>query len=315
VSDALAFDGRVAVVTGAGRGLGRAYAVLLAARGAQVVVNDLGTALSGAGADGLPAEQVAAEIRAAGGSAVASTADVTDPAAAAGIVDAALVAFGRVDIVINNAGNLAPGEIADTDLPTLRRHLDVHVSGSFNVTRAAWPHLVDQGYGRVVLTTSSALFGAPGLVAYATAKGGVVALARSLAAGAAAGPADLRVNVVAPAAETRMVDDPELRSRSNLPPRDASVPRDPARSADEVAPLVALLAHERCPCTGRIFSAGGGRVAEILLAETAGLVRPGADPEALLAGWDAIVDRADPAVPASTAEYVTQREAHIERGS
>jgi NAD(P)-dependent dehydrogenase (short-subunit alcohol dehydrogenase family) len=222
--------------------------------------------------------------------------------------------FGRVDIIINNAGNLGPGEIGDTEPTDLRRHLDVHVGGSFNVTRAAWPHLVEQGYGRVILTTSSALFGAPGLIAYATAKGGVVALARSLAAAAAGGPRDVRVNLVAPAADTRMVDDPDLRRRSNLPPRDPSVAPDPGRSPDEVAPLVALLAHERCPANGRIFSAGGGRVAEILLAETAGLVRPGAAPEALLEHWDLIVDRDQVAIPASTTEYVTQREAHIHRG-
>ncbi len=198
------FDGRVAVVTGAGRGIGRAYAHLLAERGASVVVNDLGGSMAGEGSDAGPAATVVAEIVAAGGTAAADTNDVSVAAGAETLVGAAVEQFGRVDVLINNAGIIRWASFPEADAGTLQRHLAVHVVGAFNTTRAAWPHFVGQHYGRVVMTTSTGMLGLPGNLSYATAKGGVVGLMRNLAVEGA--PHGIKVNAIAPAAVTRMAD-------------------------------------------------------------------------------------------------------------
>jgi NAD(P)-dependent dehydrogenase (short-subunit alcohol dehydrogenase family) len=296
----------VAIVTGGGRGLGRAYALALAERGARVVVNDLGGSLSGAGSDPGPAVAVVAEIESAGGEALASVADVADPAGARTIVAAARERFGGLDIVVNNAGNMDPKPLADLRLADLETHLAIHTHGAHNVTAAAWPDLVRSGAGRVVITTSIGLFGGPFIAAYSTAKGAAFSLGRSLApAGAEHG---IRVNNLAPAAETRMVTDPELRARVGLPPLAADHEPDPARGPEAVVPMLLALAHESCPSNGETFIAGLGRFARIFAAETPGIFAPGIAPEALLDRWDEVLDEAGYVVPASTAHSVTFRE-------
>ncbi|MCZ1002524.1 SDR family NAD(P)-dependent oxidoreductase [Streptomyces mirabilis] len=191
------FEGRVAVVTGAGRGIGRAHARLLAERGAKVVVNDLGGRWR-RGVDKGPAQSVVEEIVAAGGDAVADISDVSTQAGGQAIVDAAVDRYGRLDILVNNAGIIRWGGLPEVDLENLERHLAVHLIGSFNTMRAAWPHFVEQRYGRVVLTTSSGLFGLDNNLSYAAAKAGVVGLARS--AKLAGEPHGIKVNLIAPAA-------------------------------------------------------------------------------------------------------------------
>lgn len=305
----LGFEGRVAVVTGAGRGIGRAYALALAARGAAVVVNDRGGPLSGVGAsDEDPAGSVAAEIVAAGGRAIADHADVGDPDAATATVDAAIASFGRVDVVLANAGILARDGVPDLTVDALERHLRVHVVGSYNVVRAAWPRMVEQGYGRVVLTASVGLFGGAGLIAYSTAKGGVLSMARSLAlAGAEHG---IAVNAVAPAADTRMVGDPALRAYSNIPPHGDD---DGARAPERTVPMAMLLAHKACPVNGELLTTGLGRYSRIVLGETRGLVDPTLGEADLLARWDEVVDPGDLRIHASTQDEIAFRESEVAR--
>lgn len=305
-SSELRFDDQVAIVTGAGRGLGRAYALALAERGARVVVNDLGGSVAGEGSDPSPAEAVAAEIRAAGGEAVASGADVADEADAASIVGLAVESFGGLHVVVNNAGNMDPRPPEELSAADLESHLGIHAAGTLNVTRAAWPRLAEQRYGRVIATTSIGLFGGAFIAAYSTAKGASFSLGRSLAqAGAESG---IRVNNLAPAAETRMVTDPELRAKCGLPPIPEGAEPDPARGADAVVPMLLALAHETCPCNGETLIAGLGRFARIFVAETRGLVQPGLSPEELLDRWDEVVDESGYEVEASTAASTTFRE-------
>ncbi|MGZ4708096.1 MAG: SDR family NAD(P)-dependent oxidoreductase, partial [Acidimicrobiales bacterium] len=301
------FDGRVAVVTGAGRGIGRAHALLLADRGASVVVNDLGGSMDGVGEDAGPASSVADEIVAAGGAAVADSSDVATAAGGQALIDAAVERFGRIDIVVNNAGIVRWAGFPEADLDNLERHLAVHGAGSFNTTRAAWPHLVDQGYGRIVMTTSTGMFGLPNNLSYATAKAAVIGLTRSLTtAGAAHG---IKINLIAPAAMTRMAgqtDDPADSSGGGPAPM----------APDLVAPMVAFLAHEDCPVSGEIYAAGAGRFARIFIASTVGYVHPEPEPtiEDVARNWATINDETGYYLPADLMGWSATFMAHLHPG-
>jgi NAD(P)-dependent dehydrogenase (short-subunit alcohol dehydrogenase family) len=294
--ESIRFDERVAIVTGAGRGIGRAHALLLAERGARVVVNDLGSASSGDGSDSGPAEQVAATIRAAGGDAVADASDIATVEGAAQLVRRALDAYGRVDILVNNAGIFEPDEFPTLEVSELRRYFDVHVGGSFNVTRECWPHMVQVGYGRIVMTTSHGILGSAPLIAYGTAKGGVFALARALAVtGRGLG---ITVNSIAPVAATRLAggDDDGTSGEGVL---NGSTPA-------LVSPLVALLCHESCPVSGETFLSGGRRHARLFVAETEGYVHPDVDltPEVVAEHWAQIMNESVYYVPADTSTWL-----------
>ena len=296
------FDGRVAVVTGAGRGIGRAYAHLLADLGAAVVVNDLGGSMGGDGSDAGPAAAVVAEIVAAGGTAVADTSDVATVAGAEALVARAVDDLGGIDVLVNNAGIMRWAALPEADADHLDAHLAVHVAGSFNTTRAAWPHMVEAGYGRIVMTTSSGMFGLPGNLAYATAKGGVVGMMRSLAtAGRKLG---IRVNCIAPAAYTRMAgtgDDPADDD-----------PMATLMAPELVAPMVAFLAHESCPVSGEIYTAGAGRFARIFVASTEGYLHAAGPPSVadVAAHWDAINDESGYFVPVDLMDWSARFTAH-----
>jgi NAD(P)-dependent dehydrogenase (short-subunit alcohol dehydrogenase family) len=270
--------------------------LLLASRGASVVVNDLGGSMTGAGADAEPAAAVAAQIVATGGKAVGDGSDVSSVGGAEALIASAIEHFGRIDILINNAGIIRWAGLPEADADNLAQHLAVHVGGSFNTARAAWPHFVAQNYGRIVMTTSSGLFGLPTNVSYAAAKGGVIGLTRSLAvAGAKKG---IRVNALAPAAMTRMAGP-------------ASGEPDPQMAPELVAPLAAFLAHESCPVTGEIYAAGAGRFARIFIASTPGYVGAGATVEDIAEHWSAINDEAGYGIPASLMEWSAAFLAHL----
>lgn len=271
------FDGRVAIVTGAGGGLGRAHALELARRGARVVVNDLGSALDGSGGSSASALAVVEEIVAAGGEAIANGSSVADAAGVERMVADTLGAFGRLDILVNNAGILRDRSFAKMTVEAFDAVIDVHLRGAALATRAAWPVMKAQRYGRVVFTTSSSgLYGNFGQANYGAAKLGQVGLLNCLKL---EGPKDgIHVNAVAPIATTRMTE--------------ALFPAQLHRLFDpvHVTPAVLLLASEQAP-NGEILCAGGGHFASARIVESRG-VTLGADtgPEALAAAWGAVVD-------------------------
>ncbi|HVN85240.1 MAG TPA: SDR family oxidoreductase [Candidatus Binatia bacterium] len=250
------YDGRVAVITGAGGGLGKTYALMLAGRGAKVVVNDLGGKADGTGASHGAADQTAQEIRAAGGEAIANYDSVSTPEGGEAITKAALDAFGRVDIVINNAGILRDKTFAKMTPDELNAVLDVHLKGAFYVTQPAFRVMKEQNYGRIVVTASAAgLFGNFGQTNYGAAKMGLVGLSNVLAIEGAKN--NIMCNAIAPIAKTRMTE-------QLLGPLAEFV------KPELVTPLVAYLVSEQCAVTHNVFSVGGGRYARIFVGLTPG---------------------------------------------
>jgi NAD(P)-dependent dehydrogenase (short-subunit alcohol dehydrogenase family) len=259
VSGDLGFDGRVAVISGAGGGLGREHALLLASRGARVVVNDIGGPVDGKGAGTPSAQAVVDEIVAAGGEAVADTNSVATPEGGAAVIDGALSTFGRVDILVNNAGILRDKTFAKMTEEEVDSVLTVHVKGAFHLTQPAWTYMRDSAYGRIVMTSSAAgLLGNFGQANYGAAKMALVGLANVLNVEGA--KHNIKTNVIAPVARTRMTEEllGSLTERV-----------DPGL----VSPLVAWLCHEDCPVSGHIYTVGGGRVARIFISMGAGWTR------------------------------------------
>jgi NAD(P)-dependent dehydrogenase (short-subunit alcohol dehydrogenase family) len=256
----LGFQDRVAIITGAGGGLGRQHALLLASRGAQVVVNDLGGSVSGEGGSAGPAETTAKEINDLGGVAVADTNSVATPEGGGAIVQTALDAFGRIDIVINNAGILRDKAFHNMTPELIDAVIDVHLKGAFNVTRPAWIKMREQSYGRVLNTASNAcILGNFGQANYGAAKMGLVGFTRVLAAEGA--KYNIRANAIAPVAVTRMTEELLGAMADKLDP-------------SLVSPIAAWLVHEDCPVTGEVYSAAGGRIARFFIGLTPGYYNP-----------------------------------------
>ena len=263
----ITLDGRVAIVTGAGGGLGRSHALALAARGALVVVNDLGGSVDGSGGSESAAQLVVDEIVAQGGTAIANFDSVATPEGGEAIVRSAIDAFGRVDILVNNAGILRDKAFHKMETSMIDAVIDVHLKGALYVSRPAFIHMRQQGFGRIISTTSaSGLFGNFGQANYGAAKAGLVGLTRVLAQeGAMHG---VTANAIAPIALTRMTEGilGELAAKV---------------SPETISPMVVYLASERCEESGHVYSVAGGRIARIAILESPGVVFNELSPEAI----------------------------------
>ena len=305
------FDEQVAVITGAGGGLGKQYAQLLASRGARVVVNDTGGLVTGTGSNTDAAHAAAQEIRQQGGEAVADTNSVTSPEGGQAIIDTALRSWGRVDIVINNAGIVCDAPFEDVTADRLAPLLDVHLKGAFYVTRPAWKVMREQRYGRILNTCSAAgILGAERMSNYGAAKTGLIGLTRVLAAEGA--DHNIKINAIAPIAYTRMlahsIDDAGQ-------PGDASAQEvlddlvaqylqklDPAF----VAPVAAFLTHRDCPVSGEIYTVGAGHVARFFIGRTKGFYSPALSVEQVRDHLDEIRDDAQYTVPGGPADEMSE---------
>jgi NAD(P)-dependent dehydrogenase (short-subunit alcohol dehydrogenase family) len=290
----VSFDNRVAVVTGAGSGLGRSHALLLASRGARVVVNDLGGAVDGSGRSNTAADRVVAEIEASGGSAAANYDSVSDPDGAARLIAGALERFGRLDILVNNAGILRDKTFAKMELADFRAVMDVHLLGAVYCTRAAWPHMKERNYGRVVMTSSGAgLYGNFGQSNYGAAKMALIGLMNVIKLeGAKNG---ILINAVAPIAATRMTE--ELMPKHALP----------HLKSEYVSAAVAYLCSDLCQVSGQVISAGAGYFARTQMMEGRGVFIEGgaaADPDAVAAAYERISDLSHATPFASAPEYI-----------
>lgn len=280
MTEKLSLDGQVALVTGSGRGLGRAHAMLLAAHGASVIVNDPGVSLEGDGNDRNPAQTVVEEIRAAGGQAEANFGDVSDESAAQAMVDQAIARFGSIDIVVNNAGNFFPRHpFTESSTETFEKIWRVHVLGSINCIRAAWPHMSARRYGRIINTAShTALLGSPRNIEYSAAKGALFGITNSLAFEAAEN--GIAINAIAPGALTRPV--------SNIKGVAENIPAgafDPALAS----PIIIWLAHKDCPVNGETFGAMSGTTTRLKVVETEGYFSRTPTPEAVRSNFPQIM--------------------------
>jgi len=277
----LRFDGKVAIVTGAGRGLGREYARMLASRGARVVINDIGAGTDGIGTGEDPAANTAKEINSSGGIAIANRDSVVD--GAAHIVEDAMDHFGRLDILINNAGFAhfnGSGPFANIPLERWNQMLDTHLGGTVNMARAAWPHLAQSKAGRIINISSAASFGAPFVSHYATAKSAMIGLTRSLAGEAPR--FGMTANVVMPSAFTRLT--------AELPGQILRTYMDTHFTPERVAPFVAWLVHDTTQVNGEIFSVGGGIACRVFLSRGQATSVSADTPEAWAAEVDRILD-------------------------
>jgi NAD(P)-dependent dehydrogenase (short-subunit alcohol dehydrogenase family) len=300
MSNAISFEDKVVIVTGAGAGLGRAHALLFARHGARVVVNDLGGSAHGEGASQSAANLVVAEINQAGGQAVANHDSVTDGAK---IVENALDAFGRVDVVVNNAGILRDKsfvKMEDADWDLVYR---VHVEGAYKVTHAAWPHLREQNYGRVIFTSStSGIYGNFGQGNYAMAKLGLYGLTRTLALEGR--KSNILVNAIAPTGATRMTE--------GLLPPDVFELLKP----ELVSPLVVYLGSEQCQDSAGLFEVGGGWIGKVRWERSLGAgfnPRIGFSPEDVAQHWQAINDFGDAVHPQDNLEALKEMMANLHK--
>ena len=283
------FDGKVAIITGAGGGLGRQHALLLAKRGALVVVNDLGGSVDGTGENASAAQKVVDEIKAAGGEAVADHNSVATPEGGAAIVQTAIDTFGKIDIVINNAGILRDKAFHNMEPDLMNPVFDVHLKGAFHVTQPAFVKMREQGYGRIISTSSAAgIFGNFGQTNYGAAKMGLVGFTRVLAVEGAR--YNIKANAIAPLALTRMTENIMQGGLADV------------LQPGLVSPIVAYLASEECPVSGNIYSVGGGRVAEVFVGETQGFYKKDLSTEDVRDNFEQIRNRDGYAVPMGLAE-------------
>lgn len=311
MTNELRFDDRVAVITGAGGGLGKQYALLLAARGARIVVNDTGGSVTGDGSNSEAADAVAEEIRQRGGDAVADGHSVTTPEGGRVIIDTALRAWGRVDIVINNAGIVGDAPFEQMTAERLEPLVDVHLKGAFYVTRPAWEVMREQRYGRVLNTCSAAgILGAERMSNYGAAKTGLIGFTRVLAAEGA--HHNIKVNAIAPIAYTRMLahsvdgagqpDDAAAQAVLDDLVGQYLQKLDPAL----VAPVAAFLTHEDCPVSGEIYTVGAGHVARFFIGRTRGFSSPALSIEDVRDHLDEIRDEAGYTVPRGPADEMSE---------
>jgi NAD(P)-dependent dehydrogenase (short-subunit alcohol dehydrogenase family) len=319
MTNELRFDDQVAVITGAGGGLGKEYALLLASRGARVVVNDIGGSVTGDGSDTTAAEAAAAEIRQLGGESVADSHSVTTPEGGQAIIDTALRAWRRVDIVINNAGIVRDAPFENMTAERFEPVLDVHLRGAFHVTRPAWKVMREQGYGRILNTTSAAgILGNAGMSNYGSAKTGLIGFTRVLAAEGA--DHNIKVNAIAPIAYTRMLthsidtaeqpDDPAAQAVLDDLVSQYLQKLDPGL----VAPVAAFLTHRDCPVSGEIYTVGAGHVSRFFIGRTKGFYSPELSIEQVRDHLEEIRDEAGYAVPGGPADEMGELFATILAG-
>lgn len=288
------FTDRVAIVTGAGNGLGKAHALALAERGAKVVVNDLGGDVHGAGGDSTPAQKVVDEIVAAGGEAIVDGSDVSDAAAVQKMVDTVIEKWGRIDILINNAGILRDKSFAKMEHADFEKVVTVHLMGSLNCTKAVWPHMVEAGYGRILMTTStSGIYGNFGQTNYAAAKSGIVGMMNTLAIEGA--KKNIKVNSLAPTAATRMTED--------LLPK----PVLDILKPEFICPGALYMVSDDAP-TKTILGAGAGVYAVSQMVESEGVFLPedANTPEVVAERWNEISDLSSAAALGSAFDQTTK---------